>query len=101
VIDQPFTLQQLEGDRYYESVVFQVTLDNPSITAEDLYPKDVTTPLTVLNKFTFNPSVNSLWCKELIFGTASGGFGCVAVRRISRGTLRFGFRSVDSDLPGA
>jgi hypothetical protein len=59
IIDQPFTLHRLEGERYYESAVFQVTLDNPAITAEDLFPKDVTTEIKIDSKLTITPSVKA------------------------------------------
>ena len=47
------------------------------------------------------PTPNSLWCKQLIFGTASGVLGFVGLRRISRGTWSLDFCETDSEPPGA
>src|ERR1019366_829840 len=47
-----------------------------------------------------NP-LGSLWCKQLIFGTASGVLGFVGSPRISRRTLRFDFCRANSELPVA
>ena len=43
----------------------------------------------------------SLWCKQLILGTASGVLGFVGSPRISRRTLRFDFCRANSELPVA
>jgi hypothetical protein len=59
VVNQPFTLHRLEGGRYYESAVFQVTLDDPEITAEDLFPKNVTTELKLDEKLSVTPAVKA------------------------------------------
>src|ERR1035438_8542699 len=42
---------------------------------------------------------SSLWCKQLILGTASGVLGFVGSPRISRRTLRFDFCRANSELP--
>ena len=44
---------------------------------------------------------SSLWCKQLILGTASGVLGFVGSPRISRRTLRFDFCRANSELPVA
>jgi hypothetical protein len=44
---------------------------------------------------------SSLWCKQLIFGTASGVLGFVGLRRISRGTWSLDFCETASEPPGA
>ena|ERR1017187_382403 len=46
-------------------------------------------------------TLSSLWCKQLIFGTASGVLGFVGSPRISRRTLRFDFCRANSELPVA
>jgi len=49
-VDTPFTLHRLEGERYYELAVFQVTLKEPSSIANDLFPTDIITVETKVKK---------------------------------------------------
>ncbi len=53
-ISLPFTLHRLEGNRYYESAVFQVTLDNSKITAADLFPTDITIETRIEKKLSLS-----------------------------------------------
>lgn len=49
-INTPFTLHRLDGNRYYELAVFQVTLKEPLSIANDLFPKDIITVETRIKK---------------------------------------------------
>ncbi len=49
-VDAPFTLHRLDGNRYYERAVFQVTLMEPSSIAYDLFPTDIITAETKVKK---------------------------------------------------
>jgi len=49
-VDAPFTLHRLDGDRYYERAVFQITLKEPSSIAYDLFPTDIITVETKVKK---------------------------------------------------
>lgn len=65
----PFTLHRLDGNRYYETAVFQVTMDDAEITAEDLFPSEITTKITVERKLSVLPEV------KLGFKVAEGKVG--------------------------
>lgn len=54
---QPFTLHRIEGDCRYFSVVFQITLDDPSLIAVDLFPKEVMQELHVETKLSVTPNI--------------------------------------------
>jgi len=49
-VDTPFTLHRLDGERYYELVVFQITLKEPASIANDLFPTDIITVQTKVKK---------------------------------------------------
>jgi len=49
-VDTPFTLHRLDGERYYELAVFQVTLKELSSIAHDLFPTDTITVKTKVKK---------------------------------------------------
>jgi hypothetical protein len=72
-VDTPFTLHRLDGERYYELAVFQVTLKEPSCIANDLFPTDIITAETKVKKtlsissdfkFSFKPIEVELGGKE-------------------------------------
>src|SRR5664280_1150873 len=65
--------------------------DRPDETPTYMYLRVVSSPYEPI----------SLWCKQLIFGTASGVLGFVGLRRISRGTWSLDFCETDSESPGA
>lgn len=50
IVDTPFTLHRLDGERYYELAVFQVTLKEASSIAKDLFPRDIITVKTKIKK---------------------------------------------------
>lgn len=56
-ISLPFTLHRLDGNRYYESLVFQVTLSDPRITAVDLFPQNITAKTGIENKLSISPEL--------------------------------------------
>ncbi len=56
-ISLPFTLHRLDGNRYYESAVFQVTLDNSTITAADLFPTDITAETKIEKRLSISPEL--------------------------------------------
>lgn len=49
-VDIPFTLHRLDGNRYYELAVFQITLKEPSSSANDLFPANIVTVETRVKK---------------------------------------------------
>lgn len=62
---QPFTLHRLEGERNYQSLVFQVTVDNPSVIAADLFPKDVNVELHIENRLSVTSQLK-FSCKNIV-----------------------------------
>ena len=54
-ISLPFTLHRLEGNRYYESAIFQVTLNDSQITATALFPTDITAETKIEKKLSLSP----------------------------------------------
>ncbi|MCO5382629.1 MAG: hypothetical protein NHB15_11470 [Methanosarcina barkeri] len=57
IVSLPFTLHRLDGNRYYKFSIFQVTLDNPIITATDLFPQDITTETKIEKRFSISPKL--------------------------------------------
>jgi hypothetical protein len=70
---QPFTLHRLTGERYYESAVFQVTIDNPSVTAADLFPKNVIMELKIERRVSITPQLKFSY--KIVEASAGGEVG--------------------------
>jgi nucleoside phosphorylase len=67
VVYIPFNLHPAPDGRKYKKVTFSVELDDARITAFDLFPKDITTPVDETRSFTLSP--------QLKFGEVEASLG--------------------------
>lgn len=54
---QPFTLHRLEGERYCQLLVFQITMNDVLVKAIDLFPKNVTMKLDIEDRIAVTPQL--------------------------------------------